>query len=162
MRFEGRVRKVGAWYVVDVPAAVSRAIGKRGHVPIIGTVDGVEVRQSLMPLQKGKHSLTLKKAIRDRLGLSAGARVTVTFELDDAPPVDPIPPDLAFALRDEDALAAFEKMSRSQRNALLRWIEEAATEATREKRIAKTLERALAVRETLLDRGEARGRARSR
>jgi hypothetical protein len=158
MKFEGKIRKVGAWYVVDVPAAISRAIGRRGHVPIAGTVDGVEVRQSLMPIQKGKHSLTLKKAVRDALDVGAGDRVTVTFELDDAPPVEPIPPDLAFALRDEDALAAFEKLTRSQRNYLLRWIEEAATEPTREKRIARALEMALAHREKLLDRAALRSK----
>ncbi len=156
MRFEGKLRKVGAWYVVDVPAALSKAIGKRGHVPIVGTIGGVEVRQSLMPIQKGKHSLTLKKAIRDALEVGAGDRVTVRFELDDAPPVEPIPPDLAFALRDEGALEAFEKLSRSHRNALLRWIEEAATEPTREKRVARALEMALAMREKLLDRPRKR------
>lgn len=156
MRFEAKIRKVGAWYVVDVPAALSQAMGKRGHVPIVGRVNGIEIRQSMLPVNKGKHSLVLRKALRERLGVVAGDRVKVTFELDEAPPVEPIPPDLAMALREEGVFDAFESLPRSYRNGLLKEIEGAATETTREKRVAKAVVAALARREKGVDRGKVR------
>lgn len=155
MRFEGKIRRIGAWYVVDVPAALSKAMGKRGHVPIVGTVDGVVVRQSLMPRAVGKHSLVLRKAVREALDVGAGDRVKVRFEVDEEPPVEAIPPDLAMALRDEGAgvYEAFERLPRSQRNEWVRRIEEAATERTRGKRVEKAVVAALARREKGVDDG---------
>jgi uncharacterized protein YdeI (YjbR/CyaY-like superfamily) len=72
---------------------------------------------------------------------------------DESPPVDPIPEDLADALREVDALAAFESLARGKRNALLRWLEQAVAEATRAKRVVRLVEIALEAREKALDRG---------
>jgi hypothetical protein len=149
--FSAKIERLGAWYVIQVPAKVSKAFGKRGHLPVIAKVNGVELRRSMMPLKAGKHFLALNADLRKRARIDLGDRVKVSLMLDHSPPEAPIPMDLVFVLRDEDALAAFQGLSRSYKNHIIAWIEEAATAPTRDKRMARALEVALAAREKAID-----------
>jgi uncharacterized protein YdeI (YjbR/CyaY-like superfamily) len=72
--------------------------------------------------------------------------------VDDEPQVDPVPDDLVHALREEGALAAFRRFPVGKQNHILRWIDEAAKEATRLKRVRVTVEVALRAREKQDDR----------
>jgi hypothetical protein len=154
--FTARVERMGGWFIVSVPAAVSRAFGKRGHVAVVAHVNGVEVHRSLIPRGGGKHFLTLNASVRRRAAATVGSRVKVTIALDKAPPDAAIPGDLAFVLREEDALAAFQKLSRSHRNHIIEWIDQAVMEPTRERRIARAVEVALARREKTIDEATER------
>jgi uncharacterized protein YdeI (YjbR/CyaY-like superfamily) len=60
-----------------------------------------------------------------------------------------IPPDLAAALDEAQARAAWESLPAGKREHILAWIDEAAREPTRAKRIALTVEKAEARREKL-------------
>ncbi len=53
---------------------------------------------------------------------------------------------------DEGAVEAFEALTTGRRNVLLRYLDEAVLPATRDKRLARALEEALAARERRLDR----------
>jgi hypothetical protein len=153
--FSVRLEQVegGGPYYVRIPAAVSKAIGRRGIVPVVAVVNRIaEVRASMTPCGGGMHKLRLNAATRERVGARAGSRVAVTLTVDDHPAVDPAPDDLVRALREEGALAAFERFPVGKQNHILRWIEGAAKEATRTKRIAKTVEVALRAREKRDDR----------
>lgn len=154
--FVAKVEKMGSWYVLNVPKSVTRAIGKRGHVYVVAKVNGVTLRRSLIPRGGGVHCLTLSAPIRKRARIDAGDRAKVSLALDAAPPDAAIPGDLAFVLRDEDALDAFRSLSRSHKNALIKWIDQAVMAHTREKRIARALEIALAKREKAIDREAAK------
>jgi uncharacterized protein YdeI (YjbR/CyaY-like superfamily) len=113
-----------------------------------------EMRTALFSHARGRHAIVLKSELRKLAKLSEGDRVTIVLTRDDAPPVvDPVPDDLADALRDEQVLEVFDRISRGRRNQLLRWLEEAAMEETREKRIAHLVQAALAAREKEIDRG---------
>jgi hypothetical protein len=154
-QFDARLRRVGTFFAVDVPAPVSRALGVRGPVYVIGTVDGaVPLRTSLSPAGGGRHLLFLNAEIRREAGLVEGDRVRLRFARDDDPRL-PLPDDLANLLREEGALAAFEALPVGARNQLLRAVEEAVHPATRDKRLARAVEVAFAARERKLDR-EAR------
>jgi uncharacterized protein YdeI (YjbR/CyaY-like superfamily) len=63
-----------------------------------------------------------------------------------------IPDDLTAALREEDVLEAWESLPPGKREHILRWIEEAVHETTREKRIGRAVQEALARREKEIDR----------
>jgi uncharacterized protein YdeI (YjbR/CyaY-like superfamily) len=63
-----------------------------------------------------------------------------------------VPEDLADALRDEGVLETFNSLPPGRRDHVVRWIDDAVHEATRAKRIAKTVEVALGEREKRLDR----------
>jgi hypothetical protein len=139
------------FYVVVVPAGVSAALGK-GRVHVVGTVNGTPLQTSLTPTSTGRHKLFLNRRVREAAKVAPGDRVKVVLERDVAPKQEPIPDDLVRALRDADALGPFERIARSTRNELIRRIEDARTEPTREKRIAFAVERGLAAREKEIDR----------
>jgi hypothetical protein len=148
--FSARLEQVdgGGPYYVSIPAAVSKSIGRRGVVPIVALVNGVaDVRASIVPCGGGRHRLRLNARTRATADARLGGRVRVSLRVDDHPVADPIPSDLLHALRESDALDAFKGFPVGRQNHILQWIEAAAKEATREKRIAQTVEGALQARE---------------
>ena len=152
--FTARVETVSMgvpFYVVVVPAAVSAGLGP-GRVHVVGTVNGKPLQTSLTPMRSGRHKLFLNRRVREAAKIAPGDRVKIVLERGLAPKQEPIPDDLAHALRDADALGPFERIARSTRNELVLWIEDARTEPTREKRIARAVERGLAAREKEVDR----------
>jgi Bacteriocin-protection, YdeI or OmpD-Associated/Domain of unknown function (DUF1905) len=151
----------GGPYYVSIPAAVSKAIGRRGIVPVVALVNGVaEVHASLVPCGGGRHRLRLNAATRDAVDARLGGRLSLRLRVDENPVADPVPADLARALRDMDAFEAFRRMPVGRQNHILRWLEAAVKEATRERRLAQIVEGALAWREDPRDRrweGAGRG-----
>ena len=143
-----RIERGGPYYAITIPAAVSKAFGRRGPVPVIALINRVsEVRASAVPCGGGRHRLRLNAAVRRVLEANEGARVAVALSVDENPTADPIPPDLLHALDEVGALAAFQKFAVGRKNHIFRWIEEAARETTRERRIARILEATLVERE---------------
>jgi uncharacterized protein DUF1905/bacteriocin resistance YdeI/OmpD-like protein len=150
-QFTGRIKRIGSFFGIDVPAGVSQGLGGRGHVFVTGTLDGaVVLRTSLSPSGAGRHLLFLNGATRREAGVGEGDRVTVRLALDADPRLAP-PDDLAQTLRDEGVFEAFEALPTGRRNQLVRQIEAAVQPATRDKRIARAVEEALAARERALD-----------
>jgi hypothetical protein len=159
--FTAKVVRIGMMYGVDVPGAISRAFGKRGWVPVAGTVNKrTPFRASLAPRGGGRHSLTLNREVRRAAGVGAGDRVTVSVAYDDQPRDVPVPEDMAFVLRDEGVLDTFLAITAGRRGHIIKWVEQAVHEVTRDKRIARVVEIAQAEREKRLDR-EAAAAARA-
>jgi hypothetical protein len=143
---------------VDVPAAVSRVIG-RGKAPVEARIGrGEPFRGTFMPAGGGRHRLLVSKATREAAGAKPGDRVRVTAVVDRGPREVPIPPDLRESLVDAGVLAAWEAMPPGKREHILKWVESAAHEATREKRLARSVEEALRAHEKTMDRATRRGR----
>lgn len=146
---------------MSIPADVTKAIGRRGIVPIVASVnDAAEVRASMIPCGGGRHRLRLNAVTRDAADAKLGRRLSVRLQVDENPIADPVPGDLAHALREVDAFEAFRRMPVGRQNHILRWLEAAVKEATREKRVAQIVEGALAWREDPKDRrweGAGRG-----
>jgi hypothetical protein len=131
-------------YFVRIPAKVSKAIGRRGNVPVIAHVNALaEVRASITPSGGGRHMLRLNERVRRLAHARPGDRLRLALQVDEHPAVDPMPDDLNRALRDEDALAAFRDLPPGKQNHIIEWIERAAREATREMRVAMAVEVAL-------------------
>jgi hypothetical protein len=153
--FSARLEQIegGGPFYVSIPAAVSKAIGRRGIVPIVATVNRVaEVRASMIPCGGGRHRLRLNAATRDGAGARLGSRVAVALRVDENPVADPAPDDVVQALREAGALAAFERFPVGKQNHIVQWIERSAREPTRVKRIAMTVEVALRASEAREDR----------
>src|SRR5271167_2571911 len=76
----------GGPYYVSIPAAVSEAIGRRGIVPVVATVNGVaEVHASIVPCGGGRHRLRLNAATRDAADAKLGRRLSVRLSVDANP-----------------------------------------------------------------------------
>jgi hypothetical protein len=143
------------FYVVEIPATVSRAFGK-GRIHVVATVKGIEVQTSLNPKRGGRHQMFLNRQVRQAASIASGERVKVALTRAAAPREEVVPADVVRGLRDADAIDAFQRIARSTRNALVLWVEDAKTEATREKRVERIVERALEAREKEIDRQASR------
>jgi len=151
--FSARIKRAGTMFVVDVPPAISRTLGKTSHVPVVISLGGaIRHRTTLLPRGAGRHLLPLSGRIRRETGATDGDKVTIEIALDRESRTPDTPGDLAFALRDEDAHAAFESIAPGRRRQYILWLEQAVHETTREKRIARLVEVALAAGEKALDR----------
>jgi hypothetical protein len=146
------VVKSGMGYV-EVPTAVSKAIG-RGKQPVEARIGRAEpFRGTFMPAGGGRHRLFVSKATRGAAGVRPGDRVRITAVVDDGKRDVPIPIDLREALVDADVLDVWEGMPPGKREHILAWVDKAVHEATREKRIVRSVEEALRMHERKVDRG---------
>jgi hypothetical protein len=155
-----RMQGVGIYFLV-IPQRVSRAIGRRGPVPVIAVVNGakgagVGVHASIVPTGGGRHRLQLNARIRAEAGIALGDRVDVVLRVDHDPEVGPPPPDLEEALEESGMTDVFARLPAGRRRHILRWIDEAVADRTREKRIARTVEVALSRAEAARDRAQKR------
>ena len=107
--------------------------GKRAAV-VVGIGDRTaRVRLAVMD---GRNVIGLSKAVRTQLGVDIGDEVDATIDLDTAEREVEVPDDLATALTDAGARAAFEGLSYSRRKEIARSLAEAKRPETRERRIA--------------------------
>ena len=125
---------------VAVPPDVVAALGGRGRIPVIATFDGIEYRGSVVSMGSGPVIGVLQR-IRTELGKEPGDMVAVTLTLDDEPRRVAVPEDLRAALAAASLQERFEALSYSHRREYVNWIEEAKRPATRQRRVAQTVER---------------------
>ncbi len=128
---------------LDVPAAVSDAFGVRGHVPVVGTADGVELIATLVPVGGGRHRLFLNGAIREAIGKGAGDSVEIRIRRDRSDRTPETPLDLQEALAEGGATAGWEALAPSRRKELLVWLADAKRDQTRANRVNRIVQSAL-------------------
>lgn len=127
----------------EVPDRVVEELGAGKRPAVQVTVNGHRYR-STVAVMGGRFLLPLSAQNRAAAGVTAGDEVTVDVELDTAPREVEVPPDLAAALNAEPAaLARFAELSYSGQRRWVLPVEDAKTEATRQRRIS-TMVRTLA------------------
>jgi uncharacterized protein YdeI (YjbR/CyaY-like superfamily) len=89
----------------------------------------------------GKYMISMSAEHRQAGGFKGGDKVEVTLELDLEPRTVEIPEDLKSALVTGKVKEAFEKSAPSMQKEYVRWVQEAKAAETRERRIAKTVEK---------------------
>jgi hypothetical protein len=151
--FTAKLVRFTMLYCVDVPEAVSQAVG-RARVPVVVRIEkGPPFRATLQPSGGGRHRLFLNGEMREGAGVKLGDRVAIEARVDREPREVPLPPDLSEALQEEGVLDSWTSMPPGKREHIVRWIEKAAQETTRQKRVARAVEEALARHEKRIDRG---------
>ena len=128
---------------LDVPSTVSEAFGLRGHVPVVGTADGVELTATLVPVGGGRHRLFLNAAVRRAIGKGAGDPVEIRIRLDRRDRTPETPPELQEALTGGGATAAWEALAPSRRKECLVWLANAKRDQTRAARIGRIVQTAV-------------------
>jgi len=141
--FSGQIYKVGIIRFVDVPVDVSRAIGEGAiHVPVVGEVEGVPLRSTLVSRGGGYYRLAIHGDIRKKLRVDAGAVVEIAIQRDEENREPALPPALVFALRNAPkAQAAFRKMTTALRRQVVRYLTSVQQQATMERRVAEFVRR---------------------
>jgi hypothetical protein len=140
-RFRAVIRSGGANPYVSVPAPVAlafAAFARAGRIRVEGTLNGVPIRGSLIPVRGGAHRLFVNGGMRSAASVAVGD--TVAFALRaESPDTVSLPPDVASAFaRVKGARAAFEAAPPSRRRELLRYVDAAQSPAVRAQRIRKT------------------------
>jgi bifunctional DNA-binding transcriptional regulator/antitoxin component of YhaV-PrlF toxin-antitoxin module len=125
---------------VELPFDVKERFGK-ARAPVRGTVNGTDYRTTVA-VYGGVPLIGFRRELRERAGIEIGDEVEVTVELDEEPRTVELPPALKEALdADEEARATFDGLSYSHRREYAEWIAEARRDETRERRVARTLEK---------------------
>ena len=142
MRFRAEVQQGGKTATgILIPPVVVAGLGSGKRPPVRVTINGHTYRSTIAPRGDG-FKLGISAENRELAGVTAGDVVDVEIELDTEPREVTVPADFAHAL-DGDAAAKrfFDGLSYSQRQWFVLGIEEAKTAETRERRIAKAVDR---------------------
>lgn len=134
-----------ATYVI-VPFDVEKTFGKKGHVKVKTTIDGVPYRGMIAKMEKNKpHLLIVTQAIRKQINKTPGETVKITIAVDTEERIVTIPEELEKLLtKNKKAKTFFDSLSFTNRKEYARWIETAKRLETKENRLKLTLEKLLA------------------
>jgi Bacteriocin-protection, YdeI or OmpD-Associated/Domain of unknown function (DUF1905) len=131
----------GGYYDVPVPLEISRAIGKRGPIPVSVLVNNVaSFNASLSPAGGGRHRLRLNAGTREEAAAKVGDPVKIKIAVRSQPLKVTIPGDLKTALRGEGILEYFETLAPGKQDHIIHWIDHSVRPETRKKRIQYTVE----------------------
>jgi len=118
------------------PFDVVEVFGRKGRVPVKGTINGVPFRSSLMNMGDG-HMMVVNKELREGGKCKAGDTVKVVMELDQDERKIEVPAYLKKIINsDAKAKEHWAKLSFTHQKEYVREIDGAKQEATRERRIA--------------------------
>ena len=138
VRFESTVELGGKTATgIPVPDEVIEALGSSKRPPVAVTINGHTYRTTAVRMG-GRFLVPLSAENREAAGVAAGEDITVDLEADTAPREVTLPDDLAAAM-DDEARAAYDRLSYSHRKEWVRWVEEAKKPETRTTRIEKTV-----------------------
>jgi hypothetical protein len=140
MKFHGKVELNGKTATgIEVPAEVLSGLGAGKRPAVRATINGFTYRSSV-GVMGGRFLLPVSAQIRAGAGVAAGDEVDVDLEVDTEPRTVTVPADLAAALGAAPAARrAFDRLSYSHQLRYVQPIEDAKTEATRQRRIDKVL-----------------------
>jgi hypothetical protein len=131
----------GGGVAIRLPFEPKAAFGKV-RAPVQVTIGQHPPFRTTVMAYSGIAWIGLRKGQIEEMSLHAGDHVDVLVELDDAAREADVPAELAAALEHApDARAAYDRLSFTHRKEAGRWIAEAKREATRQDRVAKTIER---------------------
>lgn len=126
---------------IEVPPDVLAALDAGRRPKVWVTVNGYRYRSSVGSMG-GRALIPVSAEVRAAAGVAAGDEVDVDLVLDTEPRTVTVPDDLAAALRrDPDVARVFDGLSYSHQRQHVLAIEDARTPETRQRRIAKAIEK---------------------
>src|SRR5271170_1586821 len=141
--FVGRIYRVGIIRYVDVPAVVSKALGRdQANLPVRGTVEGVSVRTTLVSRGNRCHRMAIHGDIRKKLRVDTGAVLEIAIERDNESREPVLPPSLVITLRQSPhAQAVFKTMTTALRRQIVRNITSVKSQEALERRVVRAVTR---------------------
>jgi len=141
LQFADQGEKTG-WTYIDIPVDIAQQLkpGNKKSFRVKGMLDGFAVAgMALMPMGEGNFIMALKAEVRKGIHKNAGAMLQVKLEEDKDYKIE-IPDDLQECFDFEpDAVDFFYTLPKSHREYFIKWINEAKTAETRNKRIVNTV-----------------------
>lgn len=142
MKFTTTLRKTGGNTTgFEVPSELVEQLGAGKRPPVVVTLNGAYTYRNTAAPMGGSYWIGVSAEHRAKSGLAGGDDIEVEIALDTTPRTVEVPEDLEAALvKDGAAKSAFDRLSYSHRREYVRAVEAAKTNATRERRILKTIE----------------------
>jgi hypothetical protein len=78
-QFSAQIYKLGINPCVDVPKNISQAFGKRGYIPVRGTLNGHSIRATLVPKGDGQHRLFINTEMWKQASVDVGDQVQLAI-----------------------------------------------------------------------------------
>ncbi len=125
---------------IQVPEQVIEKLGS-GKRPLVRVTLNQYTYRSAVAVMDGKFMVGVSAANRQAAGVQGGEEVDVTLELDLEPRTVEVPEDLKTALLEAEAMKAFENAAPSMQKEYVRQVEEAKAQETRQRRIARIVEK---------------------
>ena len=123
-----------------IPDAVVDSFGQGKKPKVTVTINGRFSYPNTVAVMGGQYMIGISKERRKLAGVTGGEMIEVTLELDTAPRVMEVPPDLEKALdRDKAAKTYFATLSYSNQRRHIDNINGAKTDETRARRIEKSV-----------------------
>jgi hypothetical protein len=123
-----------------IPDTVVEAFGQGKKPKVTVTLNGTFSYPNTVAVMGGRFMIGVSKERRKLAGVTPGETIEVTLELDTAPRVMEVPPDLQTALaKDKAAKAYFASLSYSNQRRHIDNINGAKTDETRARRIEKSV-----------------------
>ncbi len=123
----------------EVPAEIVEALGAGKRPPVRVTINGYTYRNTVA-VMGGKFMIGVASDHRGPAGIVGGGEVDVELELDTAPRVIEVPPDLQAALgADAAAAATFDKLSYSNKSWHVLQVTGTKNPDTRARRVEKSI-----------------------
>ncbi|MDQ1085122.1 MULTISPECIES: YdeI/OmpD-associated family protein [Microbacterium] len=135
MEFHTSLSQTGNSTGIEVPPEVVEELGGGKRAAVVVDVNGY-VYRSTIGVMGGRFLIPFSSDKRAATGLAGGDAIVVGLTLDTAPRTVEVPADLAAALEEAGARAAFEALSPSARKAHVTGVESAKAADTRARRIA--------------------------
>lgn len=125
--------------VLKPPFDVPVTFGRKGRVPVKGSINGFPFRSSFMNMGEG-HMMVVNKQMREGAKCKAGDTVSMVLELDEGKRTVAVPAWLKKIINaDAKASAAWPKLSFTHQKEYVREITEAKREETRDQRVAQMM-----------------------
>lgn len=142
MQFRAKVLATGKNTTgIEVPPHVVEGLGS-GKKPAVRVTLNEYTYRSTVATMAGTFMLSVSAEVRKNANVQAGDEVDVDVEVDTAPREVTVPEDLAAALATEpEARAFFDELSYSNKRRVVMPIEDAKTDETRQRRVAKSVEK---------------------
>ena len=141
MRFHTTILQAGKTATgIEIPEEIVTALGAGRRPAITVTINGFTYR-STIAVMGGAYMVGVNADNRAGAGVKGGDEVDVDIELDTAPREVAVPAELAAALDAEPAARrTFDGLSNSNKSWHTYQVENAKTDETRQRRIAKSIE----------------------
>jgi hypothetical protein len=139
----GLTRNLRGYWGVVLPREASERLGTRRQVSAVVSVAGIRFQTVLSPTGEGGHFLPIKKAVREKLGLSSGDSVEVAIHHRVSAPEVAVPQELVEAIAKSDTdRRAWESLTPAARRIASTWIGGARGDEVRGWRVTDVLRRA--------------------
>ena len=135
VEYETTMHLVGRNTGIPVPPEVLEQLGAGRRPAVAVEVNGYRY-SSTVGSMGGQALIPFSSEHRQRSGIAGGDALQVSLAVDDTPRETPVPADLAAALQEAGATAAFEALAPSRRKAHVVAVEGAKAPETRARRVA--------------------------